>query len=70
MARLEAQSKLLYYPTPPAVVELIASWFSAEGNVPPGRSLLRQGRSTGAVRQSGRIPKPRPGGSRSATPVR
>jgi len=31
MARLEAQSKLLYYPTPPSVVELIASWFKAEG---------------------------------------
>ena len=29
MARLEAQSKLLYYPTPDSVVELIASWFSA-----------------------------------------
>jgi len=33
MARLEAQSKLLYYPTPPSVVELIASWFKAEGKV-------------------------------------
>ena len=31
MARLEAQSKLLYYPTPPSVVELVASWFRAEG---------------------------------------
>jgi hypothetical protein len=31
MARLEAQSKLLYYPTPPSVVELIASWFKTEG---------------------------------------
>jgi hypothetical protein len=31
MARLEAQSKLLYYPTPPIVVESIASWFKAEG---------------------------------------
>ena len=31
MARLEAQSKLLYYPTPPTVVELVASWFKAEG---------------------------------------
>ncbi len=31
MARLEAQSKLLYYPTPPSVVETIASWFKAEG---------------------------------------
>lgn len=31
MARLEAQSKLLYYPTPPFVVELIASWFKTEG---------------------------------------
>ncbi|MCC6957679.1 MAG: hypothetical protein IT316_12855 [Anaerolineales bacterium] len=30
MARLEAQSKLLYYPTPPRVVELIASWFKAD----------------------------------------
>lgn len=30
MARLEAQSKLLYYPTPPSVVELISSWFSAQ----------------------------------------
>jgi hypothetical protein len=29
MARLEAQSKLLYYPTPPSVVELITSWFTA-----------------------------------------
>ena len=41
MARLEAQSKLLYYPTPPAVVELIASWFSAHESTSPGRSLLR-----------------------------
>ena len=54
MARLEAQSKLLYYPTPPSVVELIASWFSATGQTPPGRSLLRQGRSPGAVRSAGR----------------
>lgn len=30
MARLEAQSKLLYYPTPLRVVELIASWFKAD----------------------------------------
>jgi hypothetical protein len=29
MARLEAQSKLLYYPTPPSVVELTATWFTA-----------------------------------------
>ena len=29
MARLEAQSKLLYYPTPNSVVDLIASWFKA-----------------------------------------
>ncbi len=28
MARQESQSKLLYYPTPPGVVELIASWIS------------------------------------------
>jgi hypothetical protein len=27
MARLEAQSKLLYYPTPNSVVELLATWF-------------------------------------------
>ncbi len=33
MARLEAQSKLLYYPTPPSVVESIASHFTAEGQV-------------------------------------
>ncbi len=31
MARLEAQSKLLYYPTPPSVVEIIATWFKTEG---------------------------------------
>lgn len=31
MARLEAQSKLLYYPTPPQVVELIASRFHSSG---------------------------------------
>ena len=31
MARLEAQSKLLYYPTPSSVVELIASWFNTSG---------------------------------------
>jgi hypothetical protein len=31
MARLEAQSKLLYYPTPPSVVETIATWFRATG---------------------------------------
>ena len=31
MARLEAQSKLLYYPTPPSVVETIATWFKSEG---------------------------------------
>jgi hypothetical protein len=29
MARQESQSKLLYYPTPPMVVELIATWLSA-----------------------------------------
>lgn len=29
MARLEAQSKLLYYPTPNAIAETIATWFSA-----------------------------------------
>ena len=29
MARLEAQSKLLYYPTPNEVVDLIATWFRA-----------------------------------------
>jgi hypothetical protein len=29
MARLESQSKLLYYPTPNAIAETIASWFSA-----------------------------------------
>ncbi len=29
MARLEAQSKLLYYPTPKNIIELIATWFSA-----------------------------------------
>jgi hypothetical protein len=29
MARLEAQSKLLYYPTPNPVVDAIATWFSA-----------------------------------------
>lgn len=33
MARLEAQSKLLYYPTSPSVVETIASHFNAEGQV-------------------------------------
>ncbi|MEW5869085.1 MAG: DUF6094 domain-containing protein [Chloroflexota bacterium] len=30
MARLEAQSKLLYYPTPEHIVKLIVTWFSAE----------------------------------------
>ena len=29
MARLEAQSKLLYYPTPNAMVDMIATWFAA-----------------------------------------
>lgn len=29
MARLEAQSKLLYYPTPHDIVDLIATWFRA-----------------------------------------
>ncbi len=29
MARLESQSKLLYYPTPNAIAETIATWFSA-----------------------------------------
>ena len=29
MARLEAQSKLLYYPTPSPIIALIASWFRA-----------------------------------------
>ncbi len=33
MARLEAQSKLLYYPTPEPIVRLIASWFSAHNPV-------------------------------------
>jgi hypothetical protein len=33
MARLEAQSKLLYYPTPNEVVDLIATWFRAEHKV-------------------------------------
>jgi rubrerythrin len=32
MARLEAQSKLLYYPTPPAIVELISTWFTSTAN--------------------------------------
>jgi Uncharacterised methyltransferase family (DUF6094) len=32
MARLEAQSKLLYYPTPPSVVETTASWFKTDGH--------------------------------------
>jgi hypothetical protein len=30
MARLEAQSKLLYYPTPNDVVDLIATWFKVD----------------------------------------
>jgi len=30
MARLEAQSKLLYYPTPIGIVDLIATWFKAD----------------------------------------
>lgn len=30
MARLEAQSKLLYYPTPNSVVDLIATWFKVD----------------------------------------
>ena len=30
MARLEAQSKLLYYPTPNSIVDLIATWFKAD----------------------------------------
>jgi Uncharacterised methyltransferase family (DUF6094) len=30
MARQESQSKLLYYPTPNAVVALIASWLSVK----------------------------------------
>ena len=30
MARLEAQSKLLYYPTPLSVVDLITTWFKAD----------------------------------------
>ncbi|MCX6068141.1 MAG: DUF6094 domain-containing protein [Chloroflexi bacterium] len=29
MARLEAQSKLLYYPTPNTMVDMIATWFAA-----------------------------------------
>ncbi len=33
MARLEAQSKIMYYPTPEHIVRLIASWFSAEKEV-------------------------------------
>ena len=33
MARLEAQSKLLYYPTPNEVVDLIATWFRARHKV-------------------------------------
>lgn len=33
MARLEAQSKLLYYPTPNEVVDLIATWFRAKQKV-------------------------------------
>ena len=28
MARLEAQSKLLYNPTPNAMVDMIATWFA------------------------------------------
>lgn len=30
MARLEAQSKLLYYPTPTSIVDLITTWFKAD----------------------------------------
>jgi hypothetical protein len=33
MARLEAQSKLLYYPTPNEVVDLIATWFRADHKI-------------------------------------
>jgi hypothetical protein len=33
MARLEAQSKLLYYPTPNSIVDLIATWFKADREV-------------------------------------
>ncbi len=29
MARLESQSKLLYYPTPVSIAEILATWFSA-----------------------------------------
>lgn len=32
MARLEAQSKLLYYPTPESIVKQIATWFSPVGD--------------------------------------
>jgi type I restriction-modification system DNA methylase subunit len=32
MARLEAQSKILYYPTPDQVVDLIATWFKPGEN--------------------------------------
>ena len=31
MARLESQSKLLYYPTPEPIVETLATWFSGRG---------------------------------------
>ena len=33
MARLESQSKLLYYPTPNGIADTLATWFSAEKRV-------------------------------------
>ena len=33
MARLESQSKLLYYPTPVSIAETLATWFSAPKHV-------------------------------------
>ena len=50
MARLEAQSKLLYYPTPPSVVELIASWFDADGGLVAQR-VAQAGHGNAAVRR-------------------
>jgi len=54
MARLEAQSKLLYYPTPESVVDTIATWFTTSGKtrlVDPccgkGEALARFARMVG-----------------------
>jgi hypothetical protein len=62
MARLEAQSKLLYYPTPNDIVDLIATWFRADQRVRladpccgTGEALRRFANALGVTTETRRV---------------